>query len=239
MYVPISREKGGQTKVVAQAVGRIAVWGVTMDPNVSDMSATSLRGKKITTHPKPMTAYTYTIKTIEEAGLKPEKDVEIITGSPGTEIVPLLNRQADFMMTIEPNTSKAVTQGAHVVLSYPKSLGDQVFTGLMTREDYIKNNRHVVVAVVRSYQKALDDIRANPSSAFISAKKYFPQLEDLVIQLALKRIIDEEVLPKSVLIPDDSWRKAIDVRVKVGDLKSPSSREGNCDLSIMEEAVKQ
>src|SRR6266404_6389999 len=28
MYVPISREKGGRTKVVAQVVARIAVWGL-------------------------------------------------------------------------------------------------------------------------------------------------------------------------------------------------------------------
>jgi NitT/TauT family transport system substrate-binding protein len=32
MYVPISRQKGGETKVVAQVVARIAVWGLAMDP---------------------------------------------------------------------------------------------------------------------------------------------------------------------------------------------------------------
>ena len=43
MYVPISREKGSKTKVVAQVVGRIAVWGLSMSG--SDMSADSLQGK--------------------------------------------------------------------------------------------------------------------------------------------------------------------------------------------------
>src|SRR5437870_3776698 len=37
MYVPISREKGAKTKVVAQVVARIAVWGVTMNPRVQTM----------------------------------------------------------------------------------------------------------------------------------------------------------------------------------------------------------
>src|SRR5579864_2819825 len=37
MYVPISREQGAKTRVVAQVVARIAVWGVALDPAIHGM----------------------------------------------------------------------------------------------------------------------------------------------------------------------------------------------------------
>ncbi len=92
MYVPISRQKGAKTKVVAQVVARIAVWGVTMEPAIQTMdSAKVLKGKKISTHVRPMTAYTYTLELIKDLGLKPDVDVTIVQSQPGTELVPLLN----------------------------------------------------------------------------------------------------------------------------------------------------
>ena len=239
MYVPISREKGGKTKIVAQVVGRIALWGLTMSPDTHDMSAASLRDKKISTQPRPMTAYTYTVMTVRDAGLTPEKDVEIIQSQPGTEIIPLLNNQADFAVTLEPSTSIAVSKGAHVVLSYPKLYGDQVFTGLMTREEYIKENYDTVIKVVRAYQKSLTDLHTNPESAIESAKKYFPQLDGTIVASAVRRMVDDQVFPLSVLISNESWDKAIAVRMAAGDLKSPASRKSNLALDVMEAVIKK
>jgi NitT/TauT family transport system substrate-binding protein len=238
MYVPIAREKGGQAKVVAQVVGRIAVWGLTLDPNVKDMSAAALRGTKIATHPRPMTAFTYTEKWIKGQGLDPEKDVEIITSTPGTEIAPLLNHQAQFMMTVEPNVEVAVKQGARVILSLPQIYGDQIFSGLMTTEKYINEHHNLVAGIVQAYQRALNEIRANPESTASVVKSYFPQLEDELLHAALRRMSDDEVIPKSVLVSEDSWNKANAVRVAAGDLKSPSSRSDSCDLLIMQDANK-
>lgn len=238
MYVPISREKGGQTKVVAQLVGRIAIWGVTFDPQVTSMTAATIKGKKISTHPNPMSAYAYTTKLIQDSGLRPDKDVELITSTPGTEIVPFLNRQVNFMVSVEPNVSKAVAEGAHVVLSYPQALGDQVLTGVMTREDYIKGHPDVVTAVVKALQKSLNDIRANPGNAMASAKKYFPQLEEPIIQSAINRMVADDVIPRSILISEESWNKALAVRVAAGDIKSNSPRGESCALDIMEAGSK-
>ena len=234
MYVPISREKGGETKVVAQVVARIALWGVTLDTNLREMTAETLRNKKLATHPRPMTAYTYSSKFIRDLGLEPDKDVELITSTPGTEIASLFNHQADFMVSVEPNTSKAVAQGAHVVLSFPKLLGDQVLTGLMVKEAFIQENRDLVVLVVRGCQKALNDIRTNPDEALKSAKVYFPQLEEQILRAAIQRLIDDEVFPKSVLISEESWKKAMAVRVSAGDIKSESARADSCALDIMQ-----
>lgn len=221
MYVPISRQQGGRTKVVAQVVSRIAVWGLTRNPTVNEITKETLRGKTIATQPRPMTAYTYAIKTITDLGLVLDKDVKVIETQSPNEIVPFLNGQADYAFTLEPNTSLAVTKGAKVVLSYPKILGDQVFTGLMTTEDFISQHPDTVQAVVNAYQHALQDLKANPQGGIATAKVYFPQLGEDVLALAIKRLVDEEVWPTSVAISDESWRKALDVRIKVGDLKGP------------------
>lgn len=119
MYVPISREKGAETKVVAQVVGRIAVWGSTLSPDIKTMDASTLQGKSIATHPRPMTAYTYTLKAITDAGLIPDKDVNIIQSKPGTELIPFFDKKAEFVMTVEPNTSIAEAKGRMLFCHIP------------------------------------------------------------------------------------------------------------------------
>lgn len=185
-----------------------------------------------------MTAYTYTVKTIRDLGLEPERDVKIIQSTPGTEIVPLLAGRADFALTLEPNTSRAVAQGAHVVLSYPTMLGDQVFTGLMARTDFIDANRETVVKVVRAYQQALSDLRSNAASGISTARKYFPEIEEDVLRLGVERMVAEKVIPESVEISQESWQRAIAVRVAAGDLPAQVPLEDGCNLDIMREVAR-
>lgn len=217
MYVPISREKGGKTKVVAQVVARIAVWGLSMDG--TPITAATLKGKTIATQPRPMTAYTYSIQTIRDLGLVPEKDVKILETQSPNEILPFLQGEADFTFTLEPNASTAVSKGAKVVYSYPDKLGDQIFTALMTTEDFIEKDPETVQSVVNAYQKALNDLRRDPGSGMTTAKKYFAQLDEQVLRMAIERILADRVLPHDVQITEDSWRKASQIRVNAGDLQ--------------------
>jgi NitT/TauT family transport system substrate-binding protein len=228
MYVPISRQSGADTKVVGQIVGRIAVWGVTLDPAVKNMGPSALRGKIVSTHIRPMTAYTYTSKLIQNDSLRPDIDVKILQSQPGTELVPLLTHRADFAMTIEPQVSQAVQQGAHVVFSYPQQLGNQVFTGLMARADFIASNQALVKSVLKAYQRALDDIHANPEATISTAIKYFPQLDQQILKAAITRVISEQVIPKSLYISEESWNKAVAVRLAAGDLHNPAPAFSDC-----------
>lgn len=239
MYVPISRQNGGRTKVVGQVVGRIAVWGLSRDSVLDTLTASTLRGKTISTQVRPMTAYTYAVKTVEDLGLRVDKDVRILQNQPGTEITPLLRGEADVAFTLEPSASTAVGQGARVVFSYPQLLGDQVFTGLMTTEDYLVTNRDVVVRLLRAYQRSLDELRSNPDGGLSTAQKYFPQAAPQVLQAALQRLVAEQVFPRSVLIPEDSWNRAVAVRVRAGDLRNPIPISEAADLDVMREGTRQ
>jgi NitT/TauT family transport system substrate-binding protein len=170
-------------------------------------------------------------------GLKPDQDVRILQNQPGTEITPLLRGEADVAFTLEPSASTAISQGAHVVFSYPQLLGDQVFTGLMTREDYLANHRDVVVRLLRAYQRSLNELHANPAGGLTTAQKYFPQAAPNVLQAALRRLVSEQVFPRSVVIPADSWARAVAVRVKAGDLRNAVPLAEAADTSVMREAV--
>ena len=237
MYVPISNEKGADTRVIAQVVSKIAVWGLTIDPSIKKMDKSTLDGKTISTHIKPMTAYTYTVQTIKDLGLEPDKDVKILQNKPGSEIIPMLLKQAQFSMTLEPSVAIAQSQGAKVILSYPQILGDQIFTALMAKQDYIDKHKDIVLAVLKSYQEALDDIYANRDAALKTAQKYFPQLKPEIVSSALNHILDEGVVPHSILMSNESWDKAINVRVKAGDIKKATSRDHNVRVDLINEAL--
>lgn len=238
MYVPIAQEKGGDARVVAQVVGRIAVWGVVKNLSLDIKSAADVRGMRIATHQKPMTAYTYTVQWLRDGGLDPEKDITLVTGAPGSEIAALMAGQADAMFSLEPNTSRVLLQGGKIIYSFPERLGDQIFTGLMAKESFVTHNRVVVTSIVRGLQRSLNELHADSEKALPAAKKFFPQIEEPVLKAALQRITTEDVIPKSVLVSEESWNKAIKVRVDAGDLKRAFTREQSCDVSLMQETSR-
>ena len=233
MYVPISQQKGSDTRVIAQIVARIAVWGVAKDAGLPANDSAALKGRKISTHQRPMTAYTYAVKTLREAGLDPEKDVTLITGAPGSELAAFNSGEAEVMFSLEPNTSRAMLKGAKLIRSFPADLGDQVFTGLMTRGDVLTGKRAAAVALVRGIQRAMDDLQANPEAALATAKVFFPQVEEDVIKAAMKRLVDEQVMPKTIAISAASWDKAVKVRVEAGDLQKAFTVSESCDFTLI------
>lgn len=235
MYVPIAREKGtANARVVAQVVGRIAVWAVTRDASLRELTRASLKGRVISTHKRPMTAYAYTLKLVTELGLTPGKDVKILENQPGTELAPLFRGDADVAFTLEPQVSQAEANGAHVVLSLPDRYGDQIFTGLMTTQDVDQKDPAMVEAVVRCYQESVAALHGDAKEGIATAKKYFPSIDPNVLPQAVKRLVEDEVIPKSVLVSEDSWNRAMRVRLDEHDLSKPASRADNCDLPLME-----
>lgn len=236
MYVPISRQQGSDAVVVGQVVGRVAVWGVSFDPSIRALSASSLRGKRISTHVQPMTAYTYTSLLLNQLGLEPDRNVTIVQNRPGSELAPALNNAADVVMTVEPAVSLGEEQGGRVVYSFATALGDRVFSALMTTQRYLRANRQTVLHVVTGYQRALDDLHAYPDSALATARAFFPQVAEGALRRAVVRLLADSVVPTSVTISERSWDAAVGARIAAGDLRQRSSREQSCDLALMSEA---
>lgn len=239
MYAAIGRAKGADAVVVANVVGRIGIWGVSHSDIRQELTPQLFRGKTIATHPRPMTAYTYTLHLLQSLDLVPEKDVIMQQSAPGSELAAFLTGKADFMFSVEPNVSNAEESGAHVFYSFPQEIGDRVLTGLMTRRDYLERNRDVVVSMVSSYQRALNLIHTNSAITLVTARKFFPQLPESVLRRSLKRLADERVFPLDISIGEESWNGAMQVRLTAGDIKSASGRAENCAIDLMTEVLRK
>ena len=238
MYVPISRESGARTRVVGQVVARIAVWALSRRPNATAFDAATLKGRTISTHPRPMTAYTYTLNRLNELGLQEGTDIKVVQSRPGSEIAPFLAKRADFVVTLEPGASTAEAAGAHVIFSWPEALGDRIFTGLMVREDVLANRPYMVDGSLRAIQRAMVDIRVNRAAAITTAAKFFPGVDRAILERAVKRMLAEQVLPRSVRISQESWQSAVTARRASGDLKADAPFSVNVDSGAWDRALR-
>jgi NitT/TauT family transport system substrate-binding protein len=219
-FVAIANEKGWQGRVVAMAVDRAAIWGVTLDKSIKPFTdPAGFRGRTVATYPNPNTAYVIQEQLDEKAGLKVGKTTKILQVPFGTEIATLHNRQADIAQTIEPNASQVELQGGTVVFSYADAYGPLAFTGVMTSKKLIDENPQLVQKFINAYEQALQFIQTDPQGTQIIAEKRLPNLPPDVIKAGLARLVQSGCIPKHAAVNEESWQKLLQIRVDVGDLK--------------------
>lgn len=220
-FVAIASEKGWDGRVVAMAVDRAAIWGVTFDKSIKPFSdPKGFRGMTVATYPNPNTAYVIQKQLDEKAGLVLGKTTRIIEVPFGTELSTLKNKQASIAQTIEPNVSQVEVQGGVVAFSYPDAYGPLAFTGVMTSKKLIDENPQLVQKFVTAYEQSLQFIQSDYEGTLAIAQKRLPNLPPEVVRAALKRLIDSGCIPKHAAIDASSWQKLLQIRVDVGDLRS-------------------
>jgi len=219
-FVAIGYEQGWEGRVVVMAVDRVAIWGVTFDQNIQPFTdPIGFKNKTVATYPNPNTSYVVQKQLIQKAGLVLDRNSKILQVPFGTELATLKNKQADIAQTIEPNVSQVELQGGKVVFSYPEAWGPLAFTGLMTSKKLIDENPKLVQKVVTAYENAFQFIQNNFDSTVVIAKKQLPDLDEQIIVKALHRLIDSGCIPKHSKVDEESWRKLLQIRIDVGDLK--------------------
>ena len=225
-FVAIAYEKGWEGRVVVMAVDRVAIWGVTFDKSIRPFTdPKGFKGKTVATYPEPNTSYVVQKQLAIKAGLRLGKDVKILQVPFGTELATLKNKQADIAQTIEPNVSQVELQGGTVVFSYPDAWGPLAFTGVMTSKKLIDENPELVQKFVTAYEHAFQFIQTNFDGTVKIAQKRLPTLKADVIKMALKRLIDSGCIPKHAKVDPASWRKLLEIRVEVGDLRRMPTKE--------------
>jgi NitT/TauT family transport system substrate-binding protein len=225
-FVAIAAEKGWDGRVVVMAVDRVAMWGVTLDKSIQPFTdPKGFKGRTVATYPEPNTSYVVQKQLDLKAGLNLGKDTKIVQVPFGTELATLQSKQADIAHTIEPNVSQLELQGGQVVFSYPDAWGPLAFTGVMTSQKLIDDDPDLVQKVVNAYEQAFRLIQNDPDSALRIAQKRLPTLPQDVIKMALKRLVDSGCIPKHAQVDPESWRKLLQVRVDVGDLKKMPTKD--------------
>lgn len=225
-FVAIAHEQGWEGRVVAMAVDRVAIWGVTFDTTITPFTdPAGFKGMTVATYPEPNTSYVVQKQLAIRAGLELGTDVTIIQVPFGTELATLQNNQADIAQTIEPNVSQVELQGGVVVFSYPEAWGPLAFTGVMTSKELIDNDPDLVKAVVTAYEKAFQFIQSDFDSTVTIASNRLANLDRSVIEMALRRLVESGCIPAHAKVDPNSWNKLLEIRVEVGDLKQMPEKE--------------
>ncbi|MEY2607452.1 MAG: NitT/TauT family transport system substrate-binding protein [Verrucomicrobiota bacterium] len=72
--------------------------------------------------------------------------------------------------------------------------------------------------MVSGLNQAIQFIQTNPQDAIEIAKKEFLTLEPTVTESAVKRMIEDNVYPKTVDIPPDALKVAMTTQIAIGNL---------------------
>ena len=235
-FTAIARERGQGGKVVAGIVRGVPFWVVTFKKEIGKInSAEQFKGRRIATYTAPSTSFAVMKKVLQNNG-KPV-DAKIIQGAFGTLLALLKANHADMALEIEPIVSIAVNEGAEIVYSPAKVLGDFAFTGLTVSDDYLKKNAADVQKAVNAINKAMRFIDKDFEGAVKIACSEFPEVKEPVVRVALKRLVAEGTIPKSVVLPESAWNNAISMRKDIGDLKSAGSFKENVDMRFADKAA--
>ncbi|MBA2592961.1 MAG: ABC transporter substrate-binding protein [Pseudomonadota bacterium] len=234
-FTAISREKGGEGKVVAALVGRVANWAVAKDPAIQPFTdPKKLNGLRVTSFPSPSTTFTIL------SGLKRDLNLSKMVIKQlafGTEQAALERGEADLAIMLEPQASVAESQGFRVVWSLAEYYGDFALTGVTAIDSFIKNERDTVQRFVNALQNALTFIGKSPEAAAGMLGKSFPTLSAAIVQSATKRMVEDKTIPRTAVINKKAWLKTLNIRKTMGDLKSMEIADACLDSSFAEKAV--
>lgn len=210
----IAASKGAPVQIVANCVNGAAVW-IATTPDFKFTSVKDLKGETIVTGQMPTTSTSLLLKLLKENGLDGEKDVKLLQVPLGSEIGAFVAGQAKVAVMYEPGLDQAVAKGMKVVLGFPKLYGPYAFSAITSRTDA---DPDTVQRFVNGMQAALLSIRSNPAGAVAIAKKEFPTLDPVVVENAVKRMIEDNVYPPSVEITPAALKVSMDTQIALGNL---------------------
>lgn len=236
-FSAIARERGQGGKVVAGIVKGVPFWVVTFKNGLKSFAEPSgLAGQRIATYSAPSTSYAVMKSLLHNHG-KPI-DGKIVQGAFGTLLALLRADKADVALEIEPVVSIATHQGAKIVYSPAKALGDFAFTGLTVSDEFYAKHPDQIQAAVNAISKAMKFIQNDFDGTLSVAKKEFPEVAEPVLREALTRLTKEGTIPKSPVLSKEAWSNAVKLRRELGDLKGPGSFEQNVDMKFALKATQ-
>ena len=233
-FVAISDKRGQPGRVIASVVNGVPFWGITYNSSITPTTDVNQLAKyRIATFPAPSTAFTIQKDMFQRAGVQGN----IREGAFGTLMAMLKAGQADIALELEPNVSQAVADGAHLVYGMPEIYGNFAITGLTATPQLLEQDPKLADAVVCSLQEALDFARRQPDQALGILAKRFPEIKPETARAAFMRALNSGIIPNETTIGKDAWNKAVDVRVKVGDLTSPRAMDAYVDNTFANRAI--
>ena len=215
-WTAIAASKGAKVDIIAAVVNGAAVW-IAAAPDFPYNGVSSLKGQKIVAGMMPTTSTSLFINLLKQNGLDAKSDVDQINVPIGTEPGPFLAGQAKVAVMYEPGLDQAVSRGMKVVYGFPKAFGPYAFSSISARTDVDPDKAQ---RLVNGLEAALAYMQSDPAGAIAIAKKEFPKLDPAVGEAAVKRMLAENVYPKTVETTPEALRTAMQTQISLGNLKS-------------------
>lgn len=220
-FAAIAEAQGLQGRVIATLVNRVSFWGVSMNPNLDTTAVfDGFNGLTVATYPAPSTNYTLVLDAMTDEGRLESPRGTIREAAYGSLLALLENGDADIAMELEPTTTIAIEKGAKLVYSFPEHTGPFAFTGITASPQTLLEKTEMTRSFLRAVDRAIQYMYSDIDGAVEAASQAFPELQSTTIRSAMKRLLDEEVIPMSIATDSIAWNAAIDLRVSVGDLTS-------------------
>jgi NitT/TauT family transport system substrate-binding protein len=224
-----------EVKAIAQIVKKATAWGISLKQNDKYMkSAKEFKGKTIVTFPNPSTTYTMITHAIKKAKYHEGKDVKLIEARIGTELGPLFAGESDFAIATEPTVSQVIANGGKVVYRFTKDFPDMSFSGIIARTDTLKKEPKLTQDFLNAIQKGIDYIFENPKNVPKAISPLFVDVEEDVLEMAVKRTLDEEIIPRNMFIKQQEWEVMLKLRKEMGYLKDIKNGFLSVDNSFIE-----
>ena len=215
-WTAIAASKGAKVDIIAAVVNGAAVW-IAATPDFPYSGVGSLKGQKIVAGMMPTTSTSLFIDLLKQSGLDAKSDVDQINVPIGTEPGPFLAGQAKVAVMYEPGLDQAVSRGMRVVYGFPKAFGPYAFSSISARTDVDPDKAQ---RLVNGLQAALAYMQTDPAGAIAIAKKEFSKLDPTVVEAAVKRMLAENVYPKTVETTPEALRTAMQTQINLGNLKA-------------------
>ena len=206
VFTAIAAEKGGAAKTVAMLITNLALAGYTNQASIPVITkAEQLAGLRIGSFPAPSTSYTVL------DGLKRHTpamaSTQIVQGAMGTQLALLEAGKTDIATDLEPAVAQAESRGYRVILNLKNYTPPQAVTGLIVRQDTIDHHADQVQRMVNAMQQAISAMYRDPTIAYRTAQKLFPDLGKDITKRAVDHMLHDAMYPTSVVVPDDYWQR--------------------------------
>ncbi|WP_027351424.1 ABC transporter substrate-binding protein [Halotalea alkalilenta] len=219
VFVPKSREMGGDGVVVAGVQNAPTVFIFGKDDTPLQNNLAHLSGKRIITSPEPDTTWAFMSYLIEQEGLT---DVSIVNVSIGNEIPAIMADRADYALAVDPQVAQAeIDNGLHATYSFSgeQSWYPYAFSSLTTTQAYIDENPEAAQGIVTAFEQASRFIYADFDRTVEIAMQYFPQLSEEVVRASVQREIDAKGYPETVAVSEKAWENNMKISVYAGTLE--------------------
>jgi NitT/TauT family transport system substrate-binding protein len=214
--VALFAARGQPGRIIASLASAVPYWGVTLDPTLDVQHPMDLAGRTVATTPAPTSAHVLQREMFLRGGLRPR----IRDGAAAALLGMLRSGTADIALMSEPAVSQAVTSGARVIYSLAHLFGRFSASALAAAPALLEAQPALAERVVCALQRAVDFARRDPRRAAALLAPRFPGTAPAVLEMALRRQLDTEVLPRDLAVEPRAWQRAMAVRRRAGDLTS-------------------